>query len=269
VCGVTMAMHAAAAFNKPCVVIAGGREQWSWEAYTKDNRIANMRLGDSKWQCPNDGYVYHQYLHTIGQLDCCRTGGCWKKAVKGKNNICRHPVNQHGMTIPKCLAMCEPAHVVAALDSYLVTGTSRKADMAIIDIPVQREQLPITCCVVGDVEVPAVLAHTTVLRDTDRVELLRKAQAADNELVVWLEDDVQLPYDWFARLRMRLTEPRMLARAHRTQDGQLYPYPAFFVAHKQLLAPNGTYEHSFTATAAQYGPIDDIVHLPTVVKITT
>ena len=62
-CPVTLAMHLAAAVpvpegafpSRPCVAIAGGREPLHWEAY------------------PN-----HQYVHTIGALKCCATGGCWK-----------------------------------------------------------------------------------------------------------------------------------------------------------------------------------------------
>jgi len=62
-CPVTLAMHLAAAVptpegafpSRPCVAIAGGREPLHWEAY------------------PN-----HQYVHTIGSLKCCATGGCWK-----------------------------------------------------------------------------------------------------------------------------------------------------------------------------------------------
>lgn len=55
---VSLQMHLAAAFHKPCIVIAGGREEPSWEKY--------------------DG---HSYLHTIGQLDCCETEGCWKTQI--------------------------------------------------------------------------------------------------------------------------------------------------------------------------------------------
>ena len=33
-CPVSFPMHVAAAFEKPCVVIAGGREPWWWAAYT-------------------------------------------------------------------------------------------------------------------------------------------------------------------------------------------------------------------------------------------
>jgi hypothetical protein len=36
-------------------VVAGGREPAHWEQYPG-----------------------HHFLHTIGSLDCCATGGCWK-----------------------------------------------------------------------------------------------------------------------------------------------------------------------------------------------
>ena len=63
VCPVTFAMHLAAAVEtrsgrprqRPCVVIAGGREPTSWEAYP-----------------------HHQYISTTGMLTCCQQGGCWK-----------------------------------------------------------------------------------------------------------------------------------------------------------------------------------------------
>src|SRR6202012_5053490 len=63
VCGVTSGMHLAAAVetpsgrpkNRPCVVIAGGREPMQWEAYP-----------------------HHQYISTNGALWCCDNGGCWK-----------------------------------------------------------------------------------------------------------------------------------------------------------------------------------------------
>ncbi|MEO6742194.1 MAG: glycosyltransferase family 9 protein [Chthoniobacteraceae bacterium] len=62
-CPVTLAMHLAAAVplrdgmpkNRPCVVIAGGREPAQWEAYP-----------------------HHQFIHTNGALRCCDHGGCWK-----------------------------------------------------------------------------------------------------------------------------------------------------------------------------------------------
>ena len=66
ICPVTFVMHLAAAIRVsavhsgscPCVVIAGGREPSQWEAYPG-----------------------HHFLHTIGLLDCCALGGCWKSRV--------------------------------------------------------------------------------------------------------------------------------------------------------------------------------------------
>ena len=60
---VSLLMHLAAAVevkpgmpkNRPCVVIAGGREPAHWEAYT-----------------------HHQYISNNGALPCCKNGGCWK-----------------------------------------------------------------------------------------------------------------------------------------------------------------------------------------------
>ena len=62
-CPVTLLMHLAAAVplrsgmprNRPCVVVAGGREPAQWEAYP-----------------------HHQFIHTNGALRCCDNGGCWK-----------------------------------------------------------------------------------------------------------------------------------------------------------------------------------------------
>ncbi len=66
VCPVTFLMHLAAAVPtrqphrlRPCVVISGGREPPHWEAYPG-----------------------HQFLHTVGMLPCCRTGGCWRARTR-------------------------------------------------------------------------------------------------------------------------------------------------------------------------------------------
>lgn len=67
VCPVTMHMHLCAAVEtppgrpplRPCVVVAGGREPPHWEAYPG-----------------------HRFLHTIGMLRCCQSGGCWRSRVK-------------------------------------------------------------------------------------------------------------------------------------------------------------------------------------------
>lgn len=122
-CIVTCLMHIAAAFNKPCVVVAGGREPWWWEGYTQENRLINMRKGIPDWVPPsNDPFIPHQYLHTIGELDCCKTGGCWKSKIESGGNSCTRPVAQHGRKIPQCLQMITPDRVMQAIDWYYAQG---------------------------------------------------------------------------------------------------------------------------------------------------
>lgn len=112
VCPVTMFMHLSAAVEagpnqrpwRPCVVTAGGREGTQWEMYP-----------------------WHQYLHTVGQLDCCATGGCWKSRVvplednDNKNqSLCKYPVkSEGGIVIPKCQDMITSKKVIEAVEGYL------------------------------------------------------------------------------------------------------------------------------------------------------
>jgi ADP-heptose:LPS heptosyltransferase len=108
VCPVTCGMHFAAAMNKPCVVISGGREPWWWEAYNKTTWGINV----PGVECPPD-FVEHHFLHTIGSLGCCTRGGCWKNGI-GENIMarsCRHPVNGPTMVQPACMAAITPEMV--------------------------------------------------------------------------------------------------------------------------------------------------------------
>jgi ADP-heptose:LPS heptosyltransferase len=100
-CPVTFLMHLAAAIplrpgkrSRPCVVVAGGREPPHWEAYP-----------------------IHQFIHTVGSLDCCRTGGCWRSRtvpvgdgdVKDRpKNLCVDVVEG----LPRCMDMITPEAVV-------------------------------------------------------------------------------------------------------------------------------------------------------------
>lgn len=108
---VTFAMHLAAAVPRlekrlrPCVVVAGGREAPHWEAYPG-----------------------HQFLHTIGYLPCCATGGCWKSRCqpvgdgdeKDRAGLCERPVlARPGLKIPQCMMMIRPEDVIRAVDRYL------------------------------------------------------------------------------------------------------------------------------------------------------
>jgi hypothetical protein len=132
VCGVTFAMHLAAAvpmkpfdrkgrrrpLKRACVVIAGGREGTHWEAYP-----------------------HHQYLHTIGALPCCAHGGCWKSRCqkvgdgdpKDSENLCVAPVQvSEDLVIPKCMDMITPEHVVDKINLYLNNGLFEPLERAVV-----------------------------------------------------------------------------------------------------------------------------------------
>jgi ADP-heptose:LPS heptosyltransferase len=111
-CGVTALMHLAAAIetrpgqpkNRPCVVVAGGREPSQWEAYP-----------------------HHQYLHTNGALLCCDQGGCWKSRTvplgdgnerDNPGNLCLN-VSGH---LPRCMDMITADDVIRRIETYFDGG---------------------------------------------------------------------------------------------------------------------------------------------------
>lgn len=99
---VSFPMHLAAAFCKPCVVVAGGRESTRWELYP-DQR----------------------FLHTNGALDCCRYDGCWKSKEADCLNIIPSFVGdgvESGNPYPKCLEMISPYEICRAAELYYVGG---------------------------------------------------------------------------------------------------------------------------------------------------
>ena len=118
VCPVTLAMHLAAAVPprsgaprlKPCVVIAGGREPAHWEMY------------------PN-----HQFLHTLGSLNCCTSGGCWKSRCvplgdgdANDQDLCAQPVRvREDLWIAGCMQMITPRRVIDAVEMYCKGGSMR------------------------------------------------------------------------------------------------------------------------------------------------
>ena len=112
VCPVTSFMHLAAAVetkpgrpkNRPCVVVAGGREPSQWEAYP-----------------------HHQYLHVNGSLPCCDNGGCWKSRVTAlgdgdekDGSLCVRPVRlTSGRVLPKCMDLVTTGDMIRAIERYL------------------------------------------------------------------------------------------------------------------------------------------------------
>ena len=137
-CVITCLMHIAAAFNKPCVVVAGGREPYYWEAYTNENRVFNMRRGQSMWTPPNDGFIPHRFIHTlgnapgnIGTLPCCQNSGCWSgrvgiKPTGDRHRYCKDHITRPGLNLPRCLSMITFEHVLTEVEWYYTTGVLNK-----------------------------------------------------------------------------------------------------------------------------------------------
>ena len=104
---VSLLMHLAAAVemknsyrlqNRPCVVIAGGREPPHWEAYP-----------------------HHQFIHTVGALRCCDFGGCWKSRTvplgdgddkDRPENLCVDVVG----SLPRCMDMITADEVIRRIE---------------------------------------------------------------------------------------------------------------------------------------------------------
>lgn len=139
ICGVTAAMHIAAAYEKPCVVYAGGREEPWFEGYVN----AFQAFGPEA----NPVRVEHKFLHTIGLLDCCDKQGCWKRRTvpldpedltKKAYTLCRQPIRpETGHAVPGCLDLILSDHVVEAVMDYYdknllpPIGTPRRFDSGV------------------------------------------------------------------------------------------------------------------------------------------
>jgi ADP-heptose:LPS heptosyltransferase len=124
ICPITSGMHAAACFDKPCVVLAGGREEPWWEAYADTYGAFGPLCAPVK--------MPHRFLHTMGALHCCKTRGCWKKRTvpldakdhgENRGQICIEPVAADGKHAALCMDMITVDHVVEAVMSYYKDGS--------------------------------------------------------------------------------------------------------------------------------------------------
>jgi ADP-heptose:LPS heptosyltransferase len=111
-CPVTLLMHLAAAVetrpempkNRPCVVVAGGREPPHWEAYP-----------------------HHQFIHRAGALRCCEHGGCWKSRVRPLGDGDEKDLPEHCCvdvvdTLPRCMDLITAADAIRAIEIYFEGG---------------------------------------------------------------------------------------------------------------------------------------------------
>jgi hypothetical protein len=114
-CGVTALMHLAAAVptrpdrvsSRAAVIVAGGREPTHWEAYP-----------------------HHQFIHTIGALKCCATGGCWRARTHplGDGEPADEPANLCSDVVgdlPRCMDMITVEEVIRRIEIYFANGANR------------------------------------------------------------------------------------------------------------------------------------------------
>jgi ADP-heptose:LPS heptosyltransferase len=115
---VSLLMHLAAAVetppgaskNRPCVVVAGGREPPHFTAYP-----------------------HHQFLHTVGALRCCEHGGCWKSRTQPlgdgdekdrPDQLCVDVVGG----LPRCMDLIAAGDVIDRIELYFRGGVLRNPE---------------------------------------------------------------------------------------------------------------------------------------------
>ena len=86
----------AAAFEKPAVCIAGGKEGSRWQTYN-----------------------WIRFLDNVGCCPKAKVDGCWLGGTKG---ICPYLVDVNGEQVPNCFEMIKPNHIVDAIYSYYQGG---------------------------------------------------------------------------------------------------------------------------------------------------
>jgi hypothetical protein len=120
ICGITQGMHIAAALEKPCVVLAGSRESWWWEAYVNENTGFGPVSGSIQ--------IPHRYLHTFGMLSCCQKIGCHKQALfaslrHAQDKVCTQQTPILGVEEAVCMSLVTPDKARDAVLSYYLDRT--------------------------------------------------------------------------------------------------------------------------------------------------
>jgi|GEM_PF-472289 len=150
-CPVSLFMHLAAAVDtplgqpplRPCVTVAGGRQTSHTYAYPG-----------------------HRFLHTIGTLPCCESGGCWrsrtvklgdKKRHDGRRNLCVDITN----SMPHCMDMISGDDVIREIASARPTPGGSP--------PGGPDPHPVTVCVLfyGDFTDLCRRFFNSLIRNTD------------------------------------------------------------------------------------------------------
>lgn len=99
---VTYLQHLMAAWEKPYICLAGGREPLPWIQYPLQTT-----------------------LHTMGQLHCCEAKACWRSRVEplgddsGKDgSLCEWPAFGFERPVARCMSMIKPADVLNVLERF-------------------------------------------------------------------------------------------------------------------------------------------------------
>lgn len=101
--------HAGSRDSRPCVVVAGGREPPHWEAYPT-----------------------HQFIHTVGALSCCQSGGCWRSRTKPLGDGSDHDTPRRLCVdvvgdLPRCMDMITAEDVIRRIELYLVGRGAKRS----------------------------------------------------------------------------------------------------------------------------------------------
>ncbi|MDQ3776124.1 MAG: hypothetical protein M3461_18125 [Pseudomonadota bacterium] len=124
-------MHLAAAVetrpgmpkNRPCVVVAGGREPPHGEAYP-----------------------HHQFIHRAGALACCDGGGCWRSRVVPLGDGNEKDAPEHCCVdvvgvLPRCMDLITVADVIRSIEVYFEGGA-----VSYLSPPQQWRDAPFAAC---------------------------------------------------------------------------------------------------------------------------
>jgi hypothetical protein len=125
---VSLQMHLAAAFYKPCVTIAGAREPSQWETYPS-----------------------HRYLHNQGAMKCIKGGGtqqggsledsCWRAKIEA----CTNTVDVNNTKICKCIDMIKVEDVVKAVETYYEGGRLARPEKGAVFIAKTKPVFRMVC----------------------------------------------------------------------------------------------------------------------------
>lgn len=233
ICGVTGAMHIAAAFEKPCVVYAGGREEPWFEAYVNNFQAFGTQANPVK--------VEHKFLHTIGLLDCCDKQGCWKKRTipldpvdltRKSYTLCRNPIRPAVThAVAKCQDLILSDHVVEAVMDYY-----EKKILPPIGTP-KEFSIP---------SIPELKADPAPAIQIPKVELIRVRDCA-----VEAVPDIKI-------VREPSTESREQKPHHQVHPRELTRAGVGTIQKKLPLLDHATIGGKFTVCVLCYGPHTDI-----------